>query len=150
MKIVLLGRDRWSVFAVCSDEVTCPVLDFVQDELEAKRGRKVLSDLREYVPFSDPKDWVRTDFSKSLTDSDAIYEFRWPKSKGGTPRVLWFYDKQHVVVCSHGINKKGELSPEEIRAAEGIKADYDTARADGDIEEVTYAEFTSPRKGADK
>lgn len=150
MRLVLLGRDRWSVFAVCSDEVTCPVLDFVADELEAKRGRKVLSDLREFVPSSSVQDWTRTDFSKPLTGSNSILEFRWPTGRGGTPRVLWFYDKSRVIVCSHGVNKKGELSPDEIRVAEKIKEAYDKARAADDIAEIAYADFIKPIEGTDK
>lgn len=144
MKLVRLGQGIWTVYAICSDETTCPLLDFV-DGLDAKRAAKVLSDLKQFVPNFQPADWVRLDFSWKLRGSDAILEFRWPTKKGGTPRVLWFYDEGHVVVCSHGVDKKATaLDPAEIQAAEAMMARYFQAKAARQLEFVRHEDFDPP------
>src|SRR5687767_1694354 len=117
MHLVLVGKGSWSVYAICTDETTCPLLDFI-DELDEKRGRKVLADLSGWVPFSTPQDWVSADFSWKLRGTDFILEYRWPTRKGGTPRVFWFYDESRVIVCSHGVNKKGSTDQQDIKVAE--------------------------------
>lgn len=144
MRIVLIGRGQWSVYAICTDEATCPLLDFIE-ALDPKRGAKVLSDLKEYVPNSMPADWKRTDFSWSLRGSDSILEFRWPTKRGGTPRVFWFYDKDRVLVVSHGLMKKtSDLDPKEVQVAESWKARYLEARARGQLVTVALDAFDPP------
>jgi|ERR1700722_5156963 len=144
MKLVLVGQGVWTVYAICTDETTCPLLDFVAG-LDAKRAAKVLSDLKQFVPHHSPADWARIDFSWPLRGSDGILEFRWPTRGGGTPRVLWFYDAGNVVVCTHGLNKKGTaLDPVEVRAAEAAKARYRQAKADNQLEVVRQEDFDPP------
>lgn len=124
MRLILIGKGRrWTVYAACTDEVSCPLLDFIA-ELDTKRAAKVMSDLKEFVPDSTPAEWARIEFSWPLRGSDAIFEFRW-RARRGTPRVFWFYDEGNVIVCSHGLNKKdNELDPHEVRTAEAMKARY--------------------------
>jgi Phage derived protein Gp49-like (DUF891) len=143
MKAVQIGEGRWKVYAVCSDETTCPLLDFIAD-LDEKRGAKVLSDLRTYVPVSDSAEWVRNKFSWLLRGSEAILEFRWKTKNGGTPRVYWFYDEQSVVVCSHGTNKKGDTDEADIRHAESIKKTFVADRKAGRLTVVKLADFDPP------
>jgi hypothetical protein len=142
MKIVELGAGYWTVYAACSDETTCAGLDFVY-ELDAKRSRKVLADLQQFVPNSDSRDWVRMDFSWKLRGTESILEFRWPQKGGGTPRVYWFYDENRVIVCSHGVNKKGDTDPDDIRLAERARDDYLRAKSAGQLTVVSYQEFIS-------
>jgi hypothetical protein len=143
MQLVVIAKGSdWSVYAVCSDETTCPLLDFIS-ELDQKRGDKVMSDLREFVPFSTPQQWVATKFSWSLRDTE-ILEFRWKTKKGGTPRVHWFYDENRVIVCTHGVNKKGETAPQDIKAAEVKKAEYLKQKAAGQLQFVALDEFDPP------
>src|SRR5438045_5738062 len=107
MRLVLIGKgQRWTVYAACTDETTCPLLELVAG-LDRKRAAKVISDLKEFVPNSTSADWARIQFSWQLRGSDGILEFRWSTGRGGTPRVFWFYDEGNVIVCSHGLNKKG-------------------------------------------
>ena len=94
MKLVRIGMGTWTVLAICSDEETCALLDFLAGLGDEKTANKILADLKNYVPNSTPADWVRREFSESLTDSDGILEFRWPKKKGPTPRVLWFSTRE--------------------------------------------------------
>lgn len=141
MLLVEIGRGQfWTVLAICEPNGSCPTLDMVA-ALEAKRQRKVLSDLQQYVPHSQPADWVRTDFSKKLNGVEDILEFCWSTRRGGTPRVFWFYDRNRVIVCTHGIDKKGKLSLAEIAQAAALKARYDAAVAARDIQIVSCDEF---------
>ena len=140
MHVVVIGRGQWIVYAICTDEETCPLLDFVAG-LDEKRGNRVLADLVQYVPISTPTDWTRTDFSWALRGCDSILEFRWPTKHGGTPRVLWFYDKNQTVVCSHGLNKKGQLSRQDIQPAERARANYLRAKERKEITVVELRNF---------
>jgi hypothetical protein len=140
MKIVRLGQGEWTVYAVCVASDACPVLDFVA-ELVPKRGDRVLSDLREFVPNTSPQDWVRSEFSEKLRDAEDIYEFRWPTKGGGTPRVLWFYDENRVVVCSNGVDKKGKLRDDEIEFAEKTRKQYLDAKKNNRLQIVDLEDF---------
>lgn len=118
MLLVRLGRgSNRTVYAITQANGTCPVLDFI-GSLDEKRANKVLSDLQQFVPNSASRQWVASDFSWPLEGCDSILEFRWPTKAGGTPRVLWFYDRDKVIICSHGLNKKGHLSNDELERAE--------------------------------
>jgi|SRR5580658_6662207 hypothetical protein len=144
MKLVRIAQGAWTVYAACSDERTCPLLEFVAG-LDNKRAARVMSDLKEFVPNTCPADWARSQFSWQLRASDGILEFRWSTSRGGTPRVLWFFDDRNVVVCSHGLNKKGDaLEPREIRVAEVVKARYRQAKGAGQLTVVPLEEFDPP------
>lgn len=142
MRIIELGAGGWTVYAVCTNDGTCAVLEFVNG-LDLKRSRKVLADLQQFVPNSTPQDWVRIDFSWQLRNSESILEFRWSKKGGGTPRVYWFYDEKRVIVCSHGVNKKGETDPEDIRKAERTREEYLKAKGTGNLSIVSYSDFIS-------
>ena len=147
MKLVLIAKGQWTVYAICSDGSTCPLLDFISDVLDKKRGNKVLSDLREFVPWSTPEEWVKTDFSWKLRGTPNILEFRWPKKGGGTPRVFWFYDAGKVVVCYHGLNKKGDsVDPKEIAAVESARSEYLRSKENGTLEIVKLEDFDPPEQ----
>jgi len=143
MLLVRLGSGaQWTVYAATHANGSCPVLDLV-GALDKKRGAKVLSDLQQFVPISTPRDWVAMDFSWKLEGCDSILEFRWPTKKGGTPRVLWFYDRDKVIICTHGIAKKGKLGNEELERAEAVRKMYLAARGAGTLEVVDLTKFGS-------
>ena len=148
MKVVeIASGPRWRVLAIC-EPTGCPVLDFIAS-LERKRGDQVLSDLQQFVPNYEPRDWVRADFSDALTKSDGILEFRWPTSGGGTPRILWFYDEGRVVVCSHGLNRKGTMKRAQIEQAESAKKLYLAAKSAGTLEVVSIEALDEELGGGD-
>jgi len=139
MKIVRLGQGAWTVYAACLTKGACPVMDFICS-LEEKRAARVLADLREFVPATSPKHWALTEFSKLL--EDGIYEFRWPRKGGGTPRVLWFFDENRVVVCTNGADKKkGKLSDEVMKLANDIRKGYLEAKRIGQLTIVDADDF---------
>lgn len=140
MRIVRIGQGTWTVYATCVGTGACPVLELI-DELEPKRGNKVLADLRGYVPESTPAHWAKSKFSEKLSGCDDLYEFRWPFSGGGTPRVIWFYDDKKVVVCAYGVNKKGKLRNAEIKLADKARKDYFAAKRDDDLDIIDIDDF---------
>jgi len=127
MKLVKFGVGTWTVYGICNARGDCQVLDMIA-ELETRRGNAVLSDLREYIPNSMPRDWHRQELSAALNGTDLL-EFRWPTGKGGTPRILWFYDAGRVIVCAVGIDKKGSMGNEIIKTAERLRKEYLAAKA---------------------
>ena len=123
MRLVLLGRRKWTVYVVCSERGDCPVLDTLSQCGNA--GVRLLSDLREYVPTHGPG--FNEEFSKALRDH--ILEFRQPTARGGTPRVLYFYARNHVIVCAVALLKKGGKIPNAlIEEAIALRERYLQAR----------------------
>ncbi|HTF45253.1 MAG TPA: type II toxin-antitoxin system RelE/ParE family toxin [Terriglobales bacterium] len=146
MQIVEFGTGNWTVYAVCSEPSTCAVIELI-GELDAKRASAVLADLQRYVPSSMPHDWVKGDFSWKLRGSESILEFRWSTKGGGTPRVYWFFDANRIIVCSHGVNKKGKTDEADIRFAERTRNDYLEAKKFGQLNIVKYKDFVDPKDG---
>ena len=141
MKVVKLAHGtKWTVYATCNADGSCPVLDFIL-EMDEKRGNKILSDLQQYVPNSESREWVQTEFSWLLRGSDKILEFRWSRKKGGTPRIFWFYSKGRIVVCTHGVMKKGDTDEADIRHAEAIEEAFRNALDDSTLNVVSYKDY---------
>jgi hypothetical protein len=110
----------------------CPVLDLL--ESSGDPGKRLLSDLKESIPERGPPK-NNPEASKALRDS--ILELREPVSKGGTLRVLYFYDKGRVIVCANGILKKSNKTPDDlIDAAVRVRNDYMAAVQNGQLEIV--------------
>ncbi len=98
----------------------CPVLDLLMRC--GIPGQRLLADLTQSVPERGPPT-NNSEATKPLREK--IFEFREPVKKGGTLRVLYFYDKGHVVVCANGILKKSNKTPDElIDAAVTIRKRY--------------------------
>jgi phage-related protein len=100
------------------------VLDLLNDSGDP--GLRLLADLKESVPRRGPP--ANNEASKKLRDD--IFEFREPVTRGGTLRVLYFYDKDRVVVCVNGVLKKRDKTPDDlIDAAITKRAEYLSAKA---------------------
>ena len=53
------------------------------------------------------------------------------KAKSG-PRVIFFYDQDHIVICSHAFNKQSQKTPsKEIKKAREWKRKYFERKASG-------------------
>jgi phage-related protein len=110
----------------------CAVLDLLMNS--GAPGERLLADLRESVPERGPPTNNR-EATKALRDK--ILEFREPVKKGGTLRVLYFYDKGRVVVCVNGVSKKSNKTPDDlIDAAVRIRGEYLAAVKSNSIEIV--------------
>lgn len=61
--------------------------------------------------------------SKDL--GDGLYEFRRRPKSGAHLRVIWFYDKGRMVVCTHTFTKaRRKTPPNEITKAQKIRERY--------------------------
>ena len=124
MKLARLGRKVWTVLAVLTEREECPVLDLL--ESSDIPGERLLADLRETIPARGPP--RNSEASEYLRDK--IFELREQVTRGGTLRVLYFYDDDHVVVCVNGVLKKKDKTPKTlIDAAVEKRTAYFDAKA---------------------
>lgn len=136
MKLLRLAKQQWTVLAVQNDRGNCQVLDLLSESGDP--GERLLSDLRESIPARGPP-LNNQEFSKSLRDK--IFEFREPTTKGGTLRVLWFYDENKLVVCANGVLKKrGDTPAELIDAAVKVRTAYFEAKK---VDQLTITDLPS-------
>lgn len=121
------------MLAISDDQSNCEVLDLLAES--GVSGERMLADLQVSVPQRGPP--KNSDASKLLRDK--ILEFRELVTKGGTLRVLWFYDEGNVVVCANGeLKKKDKTSASLIDAA--IK-DRDRYLADKKLGRLTIKDL---------
>jgi hypothetical protein len=119
MDLLLIGKGVWTVLAVLDDRGDCEILDLLQSH--GAPGERMLADLQHSVPERGPP--KNTEASKPLRDK--ILEFREPVTKGGTLRILWFYDEGKVIVCANGeLKKRDKTSDSLIDAAVAVRDRY--------------------------
>ncbi len=122
MILSIISKDKWTVLAVAKDDGEVPLLEFLSDETKSKKAKEnMLSTLVEYVPtHGTPKDENKCKYLR-----DHILEFKTGSNKGPKVRVLFFYDKGKVIVCSHGFLKDTQkTNPDEIDKAIQIRENY--------------------------
>jgi len=90
----------------------------------------MLADLTETLPNRTHESLKRDiEFSKHVRGK--IFEFRLVVNRGGTLRVLYFFDKGYVIICCNAFAKKRNQLPEqEIQRAEKL---YDQYTASGGV-----------------
>lgn len=133
MDLLRIGHGAWTVLAILDRNGDSKVLDLL--EANGAPGERILADLQRFIPERGPP--KNTEASKPLRDK--ILEFREPVTKGGTLRVLWFYDEGNVVVCANGeLKKKNKTSTTLIDAA---IADRDRYLADKKLGRLTIKDL---------
>lgn len=116
-----LGRDTWTVLAIARSEAECEVVDVLAQADVNDLGSRMFFLLRQRLPVHGPRH--NEEISKHL--DDGIYEFRKTPKRGPALRVLWFYDEERVVVCTHGYWKTTQRTPPaEIDKARKLRSDY--------------------------
>ena len=103
MPLTTIREGAWRVLAVTNDRGDCPLLSFLA-ELEgplAKDGTRMLALLERMSKHGPPRD---TEVSHRLVDG------LWQLSQGRM-RLIWFFDRDRVLVMSHGFVKKGRTTP---------------------------------------
>ncbi len=126
MKLVRLAKGRWEVLAVLDRRGRCPVLDFL-DELngDLRPARELLNiSLRVYLPLEGPPT-TSANLCKPL--GDGLFELR-RQPKGPKPRVLFFSDGGHRIVCTNAFSKLETTPRSEIEIARGLREQYLAAR----------------------
>jgi hypothetical protein len=114
---------RGRVFTVKAwvDGDSCPVLDFLEElELNGDSDAGRLN----YLIERTADHGVIKNKRQSRYLSNDIYEFKAPN----TARILYFYDKGHLIICSHGFTGKPGSAQKninnEIKQAEKIRKAY--------------------------
>jgi phage-related protein len=123
MKLRLVYRDRWVLYAVCTDRGDCPLLEFLSSEDSsshlAKTKRQMLRRLEAIA---------RSGVPQSPEISHQISGDVWQIGKGDL-RVLYFYDRNRIIILSHGFVKKSRKTPQsEIQRAQEALQRYRAER----------------------
>ncbi len=105
--------------------LSCPVIEFFQ--LARSREPEDLARISAALTYTARNGPLKNQAKfKHLAGSEHIFEFR---SRHGL-RLYCFFDSDHVIVCTNGLIKKGNATPqEEIRAAETWRRRYLQAKA---------------------
>ena len=129
------------MLAVSDDESNCAVLDLLAEN--GAPGERMLADLQASVPERGPP--RNSEASKPLRDK--IFEFREPVTKGGTLRVLWFYDEGKIVVCANGELKKTRKTSDSL--IEAAIADRDRYLTDKRLGRLSIKDLPKPDQEED-
>lgn len=126
MQLERVRGGKWQILALCSHRGRCPLLEFLdqQEGTLAKDARRMLKLLDTTADLGPPRN---TDISHQL--GPGLWEFI-----QGRLRVLWFYDRGRMVICSHGLIKKSRRIPrDEIARAWDSRRQYLRARRQNDL-----------------
>lgn len=73
---------------------------------------------------------IPKDKQKCRTLGNKLFEFKTP----GGLRIVWFWDENKMVICTHGFKKSTRKTPRgQIEWALFIKADYFEAKSKGTL-----------------
>ena len=126
MRLRVVIQARWKVLTKVGEDGRCELLEFLdglQGELARDRD-KVLRRLR----YLAEQGIIRNEEqSRRIEGADRVFEL-----KGGAVRVFYFFDRESIVICSHGVLKpKRRQVLGEARKAERLREDVARARHDG-------------------
>lgn len=137
IKVRLVRRGHWTLYAVCTDRGDCPLLDFLYSGVQVTpQGLR-------------PKGPIANEKVRMLARLDAVAQDGPPKNTKichqieeglwqielGRIRVLWFYDSGRIILFSHGFLKSTPKTPEaEKRIAQEVWKRYREARARDAVE----------------
>lgn len=122
MPVVLVRSGaRFSVFAWGSEE-DCELLAFLEElENNAHSDYERLLALIERTAEHGPPHNRQQCRALEGERARGLFEFKAPRGA----RVLWFYDENRVIICSHGFIKKKDRTPaEEIERAQNVRKKY--------------------------
>jgi phage-related protein len=129
MKLMIISTGAFKVFAACSDDGRCHLLRFLDDlegpaRMDAHRMLRMLKRV-------------------SLEGLPARYEINHRLAEGisqlrqGRIRVLYFCDRDRIIVCTHGFIKRSQKTPAgEIGRALDIWSRYREEKTSGAIEVI--------------
>lgn len=117
MKLRVICRGRWTLYAVCTDRGNCPLLEFLAgDDPSSHLAKTKRQMLRRLEAIAERGILQTTEISHQISGG------LWQIEKGDL-RVLYFYDRDRVIILSHGFVKRTRTTPEsEIeRAREALR-----------------------------
>lgn len=123
-----LDGDVWTVYSVCSDNGTSTIESLI-DEYGERREKDVARLIYQLDRVSS--------LGPGKLNSDDVHDFGdglW-QVRAHDLRVMWFYDKGSVVICTHGFLKLfGKTKKSDIKKAKKLKDEYFEAKKNGKIE----------------
>lgn len=136
MYLLKLGQDKWTVYAYADSDGNSEVLDFLASLSgdDKNLAAKMLANLNEYVPQYGPQK-TNENFCKKLRDH--TFEFKRGHKRGVKIRVLFFYDKNYIVVCTCGFLKTNKTPQNLIDKNERIRKIYLKDKAKNNIIVIT-------------
>ena len=122
---------KYSIWALGHEE-NCDVLEFLIN-LKGENSAaydKIKALLKYSVEHGPPKNKEKC---RALVNTDGLIEFK----TGDGVRIVWFWDKNHMMICSHGFIKKQQKTPKrEISIAKKNKAEYEIAKKSGALVKI--------------
>jgi phage-related protein len=123
MPIVQIRKGSKFTIYAWGTEDSCEVLEFLKDPKRVtKDDKRRLLTLINSTAENGPITNIRQCRALQGDHADGIYEF---KAISGTARIMWFYDKGNLIICTHGFSKKGKQTPlNQIAKAQAIRKQY--------------------------
>lgn len=99
MKLRVIVRGLWTLYAICTDRGDCPLLDFLTDTTSSHLAKTKRLMLRRLESIAQRGVIQVTEISHQIAEDI------WQLEKGDI-RLLYFYDKGRAVIFSHGFVKQ--------------------------------------------
>jgi len=128
MDLLEYSKDIWTIYFHAKGE-DCPLVGFLLDAGKYKNEKLKMLSLLDHVSTNGPR--RRDDFSKHL--SGHIFEFKRGPKNGAKIRILYFYDENKIIICTHVFMKREETPQKKIKEAEKIRSKYIEAKKNGNI-----------------
>lgn len=127
MKLTRVIEGVWHIYAISDPDGTCPLMVALQT-LEQKGDEqaiaRILALLKLVAERPDSPSGLGEEKTKLLDSESRIMEF-----KAGQFRIPYFYEKNHIILCTHMFRKKSRRTPRsEIEKAIRIKQLYEEAK----------------------
>lgn len=126
MKLIRVIEDVWRIYATCDTDGSCPLMVALQalDERgNDDSGERILALFQQVAARPDGPRGLGEEKSKLLDAENRILEF-----KIGQFRIPYFYESNHIILCTHLFMKKSRRTPRrEIDRAIRTKRAYEEA-----------------------
>lgn len=129
-KEIHISRERFHIYACCDDSGVS-VLDEIAtsvDRSKEKQLRKLAATMEKAALVSPEK--LPTNICHQIDEK--IWQF-----SADSLRVLWFYDKGHLIICAHAFVKKGRKTPKKEKdKASGTMGRYFNDKKRGQLVQI--------------
>ncbi len=126
MKLRLIDRGRFQVYAICRQGGRCDLLDHLESAIPLEnQDRKLSKEERDAVEMfhllvSVAESGLPENNEKKRRLSDEVWELR-----KGKLRIPFFLDDGNLIICTHHFRKQSQRTPQkEIKRAENAKKRY--------------------------
>ncbi len=122
MKLRVVCKGLWTLYAVCTDRGDCPLLEFLADGASSHVAKTKWQMLRRLESISQRGVVQVTEISHQIAEDI------WQIEKGDI-RILYFYDKGRVIILTHGFVKKTQKTRQsEVQQAQDALRRYQAER----------------------